>query len=100
MRAIAFLCVLVSHAAFPAGFAAEGSTMRPFFARLDVGVRIFFLIFAFLLYRPFVAARLERADPPLVRAYAGRRFLRIAPAYWLALCVVWVLGGAPRGVSG
>jgi peptidoglycan/LPS O-acetylase OafA/YrhL len=95
MRAIAFICVLVSHAAFPAGFAADGSTMRPFFARLDVGVRIFFLISAFLLYRPFVAARLRGNEPPLVRAYAWRRFLRVAPPYWLALCVIGIWVGAP-----
>jgi peptidoglycan/LPS O-acetylase OafA/YrhL len=95
MRAIAFMCVLVAHAAFPAGFAADGSTMRPYFARLDVGVRIFFLISAFLLYRGFVAARLDHEDPPLVRAYAWRRFLRVAPAYWLALCVIGIWVGAP-----
>jgi peptidoglycan/LPS O-acetylase OafA/YrhL len=96
MRAIAFVCVLVSHAAFPAGFAVDGSTMRPFFARLDVGVRIFFLISAFLLYRPFVAARLRREEPPLARAYAWRRFLRVAPAYWLALIVIEIWVGAPE----
>jgi len=96
MRALAFMCVLVAHASFAAGFAADGSTMRPFFARLDIGVRIFFLISAFLLYRPFVAARLEHKDPPLVRAYAWRRFLRIAPAYWLALCVIGIWVGAPE----
>jgi peptidoglycan/LPS O-acetylase OafA/YrhL len=95
MRAIAFVSVLVAHAAFPAGFAADGSTLRPFFARLDVGVRIFFLISGFLLYRPFVAARLGGHAPPLVRAYAWRRFLRVAPAYWLALCVIGVWVGAP-----
>jgi peptidoglycan/LPS O-acetylase OafA/YrhL len=95
MRAIAFMCVLAAHAAFFAGFAADGSTLRPYFARLDVGVRIFFLISAFLLYRPFVKARLEREEPPLVRAYAWRRFLRIAPAYWLALCVIGIWVGAP-----
>jgi peptidoglycan/LPS O-acetylase OafA/YrhL len=95
MRAIAFLFVFTSHAAFFAGFAAEGSTLRPFLARLDVGVRIFFLISAFLLYRPFVAARLRRVGPPLVRGFAWRRFLRVAPPYWLALCVIGLWLGAP-----
>jgi peptidoglycan/LPS O-acetylase OafA/YrhL len=95
MRAIAFGCVFVSHAAFFAGFAADESTLRPFLARLDVGVRIFFLISAFLLYRPFVAARLRGQAPPLVRAFAWRRFLRVAPPYWLALCVIGLWLGAP-----
>ena len=95
MRAIAFISVLCAHTAFFAGFAADGSTLRPFFARLDVGVRIFFLISAFLLYRPFVVARLRDEQPPLIRAYAWRRFLRIAPAYWLALCVIGLWLGAP-----
>ena len=95
MRAIAFLSVLCAHTAFAAGFAADGSTLRPYFARLDVGVRIFFLISAFLLYRPFVAARLRDEEPPLLRAYAWRRFLRVAPPYWLALCVIGLWLGAP-----
>ena len=95
MRAIAFLCVFVAHASFFAGFAADGYAVRPFVARLDVGVRIFFLISAFLLYRPFVKARLRDEPPPLVRAYAWRRFLRIAPPYWLTLCVVGLWLGAP-----
>jgi peptidoglycan/LPS O-acetylase OafA/YrhL len=95
MRAIAFGCVFVSHTAFFAGFGAEGSTLRPFLARLDVGVRIFFLISAFLLYRPFVAARLRGEAPPLLRGFAWRRFLRVAPPYWLALCVIGLWLGAP-----
>jgi peptidoglycan/LPS O-acetylase OafA/YrhL len=95
MRAIAFACVLTAHTAFFAGFASNGSSLRPFFARLDVGVPIFFLISAFLLYRPFVVARLRGEEPPLVGAYAWRRFLRIAPAYWLALCVIGLWLGMP-----
>jgi peptidoglycan/LPS O-acetylase OafA/YrhL len=95
MRAIAFLCVFVAHTAFFAGFSADGDRLRPFYARLDVGVRIFFLISAFLLYRPFVKARLRGEPPPLVRAYAWRRFLRVAPPYWLALCVIGLWLGMP-----
>jgi peptidoglycan/LPS O-acetylase OafA/YrhL len=95
MRGIAFLCVFVSHAAFFAGFAADDALLRPYVSRLDVGLRIFFLISAFLLYRPFVAARLDGQQAPLVRAYAWRRFLRVAPAYWLALCVIGLWLGLP-----
>jgi peptidoglycan/LPS O-acetylase OafA/YrhL len=95
MRAIAFACVFLAHAGFFAGFTTDASTLRPFLARLDVGVRIFFLTSAFLLYRPFVAARLRRDEPPLVGAYAWRRFLRVAPAYWLALCAIGLWLGLP-----
>jgi peptidoglycan/LPS O-acetylase OafA/YrhL len=100
MRAIAFMSVLTAHTAFFAGFAADGSTLRPFIARLDVGVRIFFLISAFLLYRPFAAARLRGEPPPLARAYAWRRFLRVAPPYWLALIVVGAWLGSSAFASG
>jgi len=95
MRAIAFGCVFVAHTAFFAGMAADGATLRPYVARLDVGVRIFFLISAFLLYRPFVSARLRGQAPPLLGAYAWRRFLRVAPPYWLALIAVALWLGAP-----
>jgi peptidoglycan/LPS O-acetylase OafA/YrhL len=53
-----------------------------------VGVTIFFLISGFLLYRPFVRARLYGEESPHVPAYAWRRFLRIVPAYWVALTIV------------
>ena len=94
MRAIAFLAVFVTHGAFFAGMLDDESALRPYVARLDVGVRVFFLISAFLLYRPFVKARLRDEPPPLAGAYAWRRFLRVAPPYWLVMTVlvVW-LGG-------
>ena len=99
MRAFAFGGVFFAHAAFFAGFAPDGSTLRPFLARLDVGLRIFFLISGFLLYRPFVQARLRGHELPSVGAYAWRRVLRIVPAYWLALVAtaLW-LGGAESDV--
>jgi peptidoglycan/LPS O-acetylase OafA/YrhL len=93
LRAIAALLVLVGHASVHAGALAEGSAVRQFAARLDVGVTVFFLLSGFLLYRPFVAARLAGEPMPDVRAYAWRRLLRIAPAYWIALTVVAVIFG-------
>ncbi len=61
------------------------------------GVAIFFLISGFLLYRPFLSAR--RAGRKLsLRGYARRRFLRIVPAYWMAL-TVFILAGLISGVT-
>lgn len=91
LRAIAALLVLLGHAAFMAGALGTGSAVRELAARLDVGVAVFFLISGFLLYRPFVRARLTGAAPPSTGAYAWRRFLRIVPAYWVALTVVAVV---------
>jgi peptidoglycan/LPS O-acetylase OafA/YrhL len=59
----------------------------------QIGVTIFFLISGFLLYRPFIAARGGGADRPDVDDYAKRRFLRIFPAYWVALTVLTILPG-------
>jgi peptidoglycan/LPS O-acetylase OafA/YrhL len=87
LRAIAALSVLCFHAAF-FEFVKSPNALRPYTVHLDVGVSVFFLISGFLLYRPFVRARLFRAESPHVGAYAWRRFLRIVPGYWVALTVV------------
>ncbi len=93
LRAIAALAVLGTHAAFFAGAEAPGSLTGHFTMRLEVGVAIFFCISGFLLYRPFAAARADGAPGVAVGAYAWRRFLRIVPAYWLALALsAWWLG--------
>ena len=90
LRAIAALSVIGVHGAVTAGIYND-STLRQFVSHLDVGVQIFFVISGFLLYRPFARARLEGADRPATGPYAWRRFLRIVPAYWVALTVIaWV----------
>jgi peptidoglycan/LPS O-acetylase OafA/YrhL len=87
LRAIAALCIVEFHAV---GIYARGSApdawTHDWVARLDVGVPIFFLLSAFLLYRPFVRSR-EAGTSPHVRRYAWRRVLRIYPGYWVALIV-------------
>lgn len=92
LRAIAAVSVVATHAAFFAGAYGDGSAVAPYAARLEVGVTIFFLISGFLLYRPFVAARIAGESSPAAGPYAWRRFLRIVPAYWLALTVtvIWI----------
>jgi peptidoglycan/LPS O-acetylase OafA/YrhL len=95
LRALAALSVLAFHAAYTAGIGLTHSPLRPYAGRLEVGVSIFFVISGFLLYRPFVRARLEELPPPRAGAYAWRRFLRIVPAYWVALTVVTLWLGTP-----
>jgi peptidoglycan/LPS O-acetylase OafA/YrhL len=97
LRAIAALSVLVYHAGYYAFLRHPHSQVAQYTARLDVGVTIFFLISGFLLYRPFVRSRLQDEPMPRLTAYAWRRFLRIVPAYWVALTIValW-LSSTPR----
>jgi peptidoglycan/LPS O-acetylase OafA/YrhL len=90
LRAVAALSVLVTHTAFLSGFNGKGLP-GAITARLDVGVALFFVISGFLLYRPFVAARMDGRRPPRTGLFFRRRALRILPAYWLALTVLGLL---------
>lgn len=90
-RALAAVAVLVLHATFVSGTISRNHDLGQFLIRLDVGVSVFFLISGFLLYRPFVLEHLRGRPGPGVRDYFLGRFLRIFPAYWVALiAVVWV----------
>jgi len=93
LRAFAALSVLASHTAGLTTFAYVNNRIGPFTARLNVGVTIFFVISGFLIYRPFVSARMDGRRAPQVIAYARRRLLRIVPAYWVALTVLAIWPG-------
>ncbi|MGH9234150.1 MAG: acyltransferase family protein [Acidimicrobiales bacterium] len=82
--------MLVTHVGLKVGFTTRDVTGN-YLARLDVGVAIFFVLSGFLLYRPFVARRLDGRPRPDTRAYLRNRFLRIFPAYWLAFTVLVVV---------
>lgn len=96
LRAIAALSVVALHADvytdyFPGW---QGAYVR----QLASGVTIFFLLSGFLLYRPFVVARVTGRNRIRVRDYARRRLLRIVPAYWLALTILAIWPGLPGSV--
>ena len=96
LRAIAAIAVLATHAAAVSGVEmTPGSPVRAYAARLEVGVAIFFAISGFLLYRPFVVARIRGVAAPAAGPYAWRRFLRIVPAYWVALTAIALWLGLP-----
>ncbi len=92
VRAIAALTIFFFHIAFHLGLLTQ-DTLSRYLGNLNVGVPIFFVVSGFLLYRPFVAARLERARRPATGPYAVRRATRIIPAYWVALPIVTVMLG-------
>jgi peptidoglycan/LPS O-acetylase OafA/YrhL len=86
LRAIAALSIFGFHIA--ASQRALNDPDFPWLGQLNVGVPIFFVVSGFLLYRPFVAARLRGSARPALVPYAVRRVLRIVPAYWVALPLI------------
>ena len=92
VRAIAMLCVLTGHAAYFMSLSGTHTLLR---VRWEFAVQIFFIVSGFLLYRPFIRARLDGRSPRIA-GYAWRRALRIVPAYWVALTVV----GLSIGLAG
>jgi peptidoglycan/LPS O-acetylase OafA/YrhL len=84
VRAIAALSIFAFHIAGVSGALYYGWAHQ-FTQHLNlVGVPIFFVISAFVLYRPFVASRFGAPERSLAD-YARKRFLRIVPGYWVAL---------------
>ena len=92
LRALGALGVLAVHAMANSAALAPESDLRMYVARLDIAVPIFFVLSGFLLYRPFARAHIAGDERPDVADYGWRRFLRIAPGYWVALTIValWI----------
>lgn len=87
LRAVAALGVLTTHVAFQTGGLGP-HWLHQVWGRLDLAVAVFFALSGFLLWRPHAgAARQERSSPP-VRRYLAHRFVRIWPAYAIAVVVV------------
>ena len=99
LRAIAAISILVVHTSYFTGENFADGYGR-FLAHLDIGVPFFFLLSAFLLYRPFVVARVADRERTPFREYAKRRFVRIAPPYWVALTVAAIVPGLAGAFSG
>ena len=94
VRALAALAIVLTHTAAVTDFNTD-NPLGVYTARLNMGVTLFFLLSGFLLYRPFVAARLEGRPPVRIRDYTRRRILRIVPAYWVALTLLALWPGLP-----
>jgi len=101
LRALAAISILLVHTTIFSG-AFDDPGYGRLLAHLDIGVSFFFLLSAFLLYRPFVEARIAGTPRTKFSDYGLRRFVRIAPAYWVALTIaaIVVFPGAAGAFSG
>lgn len=95
MRGIPAIAIIVGHAwFFTGGFGGFTESLpNRLMVRMDGLVALFFLLSAFLLYRPMIAHRTGGPSAPKVGDYAKRRFIRLYPAYWVALTGFAVFAG-------
>ncbi|GAB3130756.1 acyltransferase [Tsukamurella serpentis] len=92
LRAVAAAAVCLTHAAFGTGHYTD-DFVGHLWARLEIGVPVFFALSGFLLFRPWVRALLDGAqEQPGLRRYAWHRFRRVVPAYWIVVVAVYALG--------
>lgn len=84
MRAVAALLVVVTHAAFATGQLTHGY-LGSVYARLEIGVAIFFVLSGFLLFGPWVRAAAAGTAPPGLSRYSRHRVRRILPAYLITV---------------
>jgi len=88
LRAVAALLVVGTHAAFATG-KLTNSYVGLVWARLEIGVSIFFALSGFLLFRPWLVAAADGAAAPSTRAYARRRLRRVMPAYVITVLLAY-----------
>ena len=80
MRAAAALLVVGTHAAFATGTLSHGY-LGAVYARLEIGVALFFVLSGFLLFRPWVVAAATGGTSPGLARYARHRLRRVMPGY-------------------
>jgi peptidoglycan/LPS O-acetylase OafA/YrhL len=90
LRGLAALLVLGTHAAFATGKLSHGY-IGVIYARLEIGVPIFFVLSGFLLFRPWVRAAAAGRALPSVGHYTRRRLRRIMPAYLVTVLLAYVV---------
>jgi peptidoglycan/LPS O-acetylase OafA/YrhL len=92
LRAVGAIAVLTTHVTFWSGDYTRHGAWGTLFARLDVGVALFFVLSGFLLSREFLVRAAAGRPAPGVGRYFWKRFLRIAPVYVLTVVLaLWFI---------
>ncbi|MBV8346498.1 MAG: acyltransferase, partial [Mycolicibacterium sp.] len=97
MRACAAIGVVITHVAFQTG-RSSGISGR-LLGRFDLAVAVFFALSGFLLWRGHAAAARGFRHVPPTGHYLRSRFVRIMPAYLVAVIVVLTLLPEAHGGS-
>lgn len=100
LRAVGALAVVTTHATFQGGEYLRNGVVGTMFARLDIGVAIFFVLSGFLLSRPYIASAVAGIPLPGARRYYTKRFWRIFPLYvvTVVLALLVITENAGTGV--
>jgi peptidoglycan/LPS O-acetylase OafA/YrhL len=101
LRAVGALAVVTTHATFWTGDYLRHGVFGSVLARLDVGVAIFFVLSGFLLSHHYLSRAWNRVPAEPTGRYFWKRFLRIYPAYLVAvaLAMVFVEDNAEAALS-
>ncbi len=100
VRVVGALAVIGHHVGFATGINTGQGPWAGWFARLDVGVAVFFVLSGFLLFRPYAHAQATATPPPAAGRYLWRRATRILPAYWVTVVVCLLVLPSNDDVSG
>lgn len=90
LRGIAVLGVMYGHAGILRDF-SQGRTHGPetFVAANGWrGIYLFFALSGYLIFLPFARSLVNHTNAPATSRYVRRRFARILPAHWIALCAM------------
>lgn len=90
LRAVGALAVVTTHATFWTGDYVRHGVLGAMLARLDVGVAIFFVLSGFLLSHHYLGRAWNGVPPEPTGRYFWKRFLRIYPAYLVAVVLAMV----------
>jgi len=92
-RAIGMMMVFLAHAHYSSIANDKGVVVDSILNRFDIGLPIFFVLSAFLLFRPFVVSQFGGRSGPAARRFYRHRIFRVFPAYWFALTVIVIWFG-------